>query len=84
MSLAELASSAKLPNGWWTVPFRGKIEPTSGETTFKLAGRLHFISLAGGAPFLAGTQIQGLIVLSYPDYVFERWHRTMLFWAILM
>jgi len=45
---------------------------------------LGWISLAGSAPFLAGTQIQGLIVLNNPDYVFERWHGTMLFWAILI
>ncbi|KAM0266892.1 hypothetical protein ACHAPA_006461 [Fusarium lateritium] len=46
---------------------------------------LGWISLAGSAPFLAGTQIQGLIVLNYPEtYVFERWHGTMLFWVILI
>ncbi|RKL42667.1 hypothetical protein BFJ72_g5046 [Fusarium proliferatum] len=40
---------------------------------------------AGSAPFLAGTQIQGLLVLNYPDsYVFQRWHGTLLFWAVLL
>ena len=34
--------------------------------------------------FLAATQIQGLWVLNYPDYVFQRWHGTMLFWAIML
>ncbi|GKU11004.1 unnamed protein product, partial [Fusarium langsethiae] len=52
--------------------------PTAGGQT------LGWISLAASAPFLAGTQIQGLIVLNNPDYVFERWHGTMLFWAILI
>ena len=33
--------------------------------------------------FGAGTQIQGLIVLNYPDtYVFERWHGTLIAMAI--
>jgi len=27
--------------------------------------------------------IQALVVLNYPDYVFERWHGTMLYWAFL-
>ena len=32
--------------------------------------------------FLAGTMIQGLLVLNYPDYVFEQWHGTLLVIAI--
>ena len=27
--------------------------------------------------------IQGLLVLNYPQYVFERWHGTLLFYAII-
>ncbi|KAK8211536.1 hypothetical protein M8818_003189 [Zalaria obscura] len=34
--------------------------------------------------FLAGTQIQGLLVLNYPWYVFERWHGTLLVIAIVV
>lgn len=33
---------------------------------------------------LAGTMIQGLLVLNYPEYVFERWHGTMLMFAALL
>lgn len=33
--------------------------------------------------FLAGTQIQGLIVLNNPDYVYERWHGTLLTIAVI-
>lgn len=32
--------------------------------------------------YLAGTIIQGLIVLNHPDYEFERWHGTLLVIAI--
>lgn len=32
--------------------------------------------------FVVGTVIQGLIVLNNPSYVFERWHGTLLVWAI--
>jgi choline transport protein len=34
--------------------------------------------------FLAGTEIQGLIVLNYPNYVFQRWHGTLLSIAVVM
>lgn len=37
---------------------------------------------ASGA-FLGGTIIQGLIVLNYPDYNFQRWHGTLMFYAII-
>ncbi|RMZ05201.1 hypothetical protein D0864_02535 [Hortaea werneckii] len=33
--------------------------------------------------YLTGTQIQGLLVLNYPGYVFERWHGTLLIIAML-
>lgn len=41
-------------------------------------------ALTASAAFLGGLQIQGLVVLSYPDYVFERWHGTLIYWAILL
>lgn len=34
--------------------------------------------------FLAATQVQGLIVLNNPDYVFERWHGTLLTIAMVL
>ncbi|EAW15044.1 putative GABA permease [Aspergillus clavatus NRRL 1] len=34
------------------------------------------------ACFLSGTLIQGLVVLTHPDYVPTAWHRTMYFWAV--
>jgi hypothetical protein len=41
-------------------------------------------AVAASAPFLAGIMIQGLVMLNYPDYVFERWHGTLLYWAVLL
>lgn len=38
-------------------------------------------AMASGA-FLAGTIIQGLLVLNYPSYTLHRWHGTLLFYAI--
>lgn len=37
---------------------------------------------AANTAFLAGTQIQGLAILNYPDYVPERWHGTLLTFAV--
>src|SRR5271163_170014 len=37
---------------------------------------------AANTAFLAGTQIQGLIVLNYPTYVYKRWHGTLLTCAV--
>ncbi|KAL9102558.1 MAG: hypothetical protein Q9163_002308 [Psora crenata] len=39
-------------------------------------------ALASSA-FLGGTMIQGLLVLNYEGYQFERWHGTLLFYAII-
>lgn len=34
--------------------------------------------------FQIATQIQGLLILNYPQYVSERWHGTLLMWAVLL
>jgi amino acid transporter len=34
--------------------------------------------------YLAGKQIQGLILLNNPSYVMKAWHGTMLIWAVLV
>jgi hypothetical protein len=39
---------------------------------------------AASSAFLAGTEIQGLIVLNHPDYVFKRWHRTLFVTAVIL
>jgi len=33
--------------------------------------------------FLTATQIQGLIILNYPEYEPQRWHGTLIMWAYL-
>lgn len=33
--------------------------------------------------FIVGTVIQGLVVLNNSTYIFERWHGTLLVWAII-
>jgi hypothetical protein len=34
------------------------------------------------APYFIGTQIQGMVVLAYPDYELVRWRGTLLMWAV--
>ncbi|KGO66187.1 Amino acid/polyamine transporter I [Penicillium italicum] len=41
-------------------------------------------AFTASAAFIGGTMIQGLVVLQYPNYHSERWHGTMLYWAILL
>ena len=51
-----------------------------------IAGWLTVISwqvLGAGTAYLAGTEIQGLLILNRPSYNFQRWHGTLLFYAIV-
>ena len=34
--------------------------------------------------YLGGTIIQGMIVMNYPDYNFQRWHGTLLLWSMII
>lgn len=36
------------------------------------------------APFLVATQIQGLLILNDPAYAPERWHLTLLMFAVML
>ncbi|KAL8824834.1 MAG: hypothetical protein Q9191_004789 [Dirinaria sp. TL-2023a] len=84
MSLAEMASMAPTSGGQyhWVSEFA----PQSGQKFLSfITGWLcatgwqcAIVSIS----FLAGTIIQGLIILNDPTYVFERWHGTMLVIAI--
>lgn len=52
-----------------------------------LAGWLTLIawqSIVANTAYICGTLIQGLLVLNYPDYVFERYHGTLLFFAVIL
>ena len=45
---------------------------------------LAWIAGVAVAPFFVSTQITGLLVLNYPNYVHQRWHDTLLMWAIVL
>ncbi len=40
-------------------------------------------ALVASGGYLSATLIQGLIVMNNPTYTFERWHGTLLFWAVI-
>lgn len=51
-----------------------------------MAGWLTVITwqaIVAASAYVAGTMIQGLLVLNYPSYDFQRWHGTLLFYAVL-
>ncbi|MCJ1462540.1 hypothetical protein MMC07_001142 [Pseudocyphellaria aurata] len=83
--LAELGSMIPLSGGHynWYATIRDVVQaPAHGSY---LTGWISVIAwqaaMASGA-FLAGTIIQGLLVLNYPSYEPQRWHGTLLFYAI--
>ncbi|KAJ5155229.1 hypothetical protein N7492_008032 [Penicillium capsulatum] len=83
-SVAEMASMAPTAGGQyhWVSEFA----PRSGQKF--LSYITGWLSAMGwqcaitSIAYLAGTVIQGLIVLNNPDYDFQRWHGTMLVIAI--
>ncbi|KAF2734499.1 amino acid transporter [Polyplosphaeria fusca] len=34
--------------------------------------------------FLMASQLQGIVILNYPSYIFERWHTTLLMWLVVL
>ena len=36
-----------------------------------------------GTAYVAGTLVQGLLILNRPDYDYQRWHGTLLFYAVV-
>ncbi|KAG7431995.1 putative amino-acid permease [Fusarium oxysporum f. sp. raphani] len=87
LSLAELASAYPTAGGQYHFVAHLSGQSTSKVTSY-FAGFITtfgWITVTGSAPFLAGTMIQGLLVLNYPEtYVYERWHGTLLYWAVLV
>lgn len=41
-------------------------------------------SLVASGGYLSGSQIQGLLILNYPQYKPQQWHGTLLFWATIL
>ncbi|ROW01003.1 hypothetical protein VSDG_02729 [Cytospora chrysosperma] len=83
-SVAELSSISPTSGGQyhWVSEFApGKAQKFVSYTVGWIAVLGWQVGLASLA-FLAGTMIQGLLVLNSPGYIFEQWHGTLLVIAI--
>ncbi|MCJ1310300.1 hypothetical protein MMC25_003962 [Agyrium rufum] len=84
--LGELASMAPISGGQYH--WVSMLAPRSSQKFFSyITGWVTYAgwqAAVGAAGFLVATLIQGLIVLNNPSYVFERWHGTLIYWAIML
>ncbi|KAM6513953.1 hypothetical protein FALCPG4_015141 [Fusarium falciforme] len=83
-SMAEMASMAPTTGGQyhWVSEF---VPPQHQKFISYLMGWMCVLgwqTSCASSAFIAGTQIQGLVVLNYPDYVPEAWHGTLLTVAV--
>ncbi|KIW20995.1 hypothetical protein PV08_01574 [Exophiala spinifera] len=86
LSLAELASlcpSSGGQNEWTSILAPPDYAPFFSWLTGWIT-TLGWQVFTGSAAFLGGLQIQGLVVLNYPDYAPKRWQGTLMYWAILL
>ncbi|KAL3444828.1 amino acid transporter [Aspergillus insuetus] len=86
LSLAELASLSPTSAGQihWTAVLA---PPQYARLYSWVTGwitTLGWQAFTASAAFLGATMIQGLVVLQYENYHFERWHGTLIYWAILL
>ncbi|CAO1597488.1 hypothetical protein XANCAGTX0491_001296 [Xanthoria calcicola] len=84
--MAELASMIPLAGGQYN--WVALLAPKSCSKFLSyLTGWITVISwqaALASAAFLAGTMIQGLLVLNYDGYNLQRWHGTLLFYAVIL
>ncbi|CAD6573229.1 MAG: hypothetical protein ASARMPREDX12_005912 [Alectoria sarmentosa] len=83
--MAEMASMIPLAGG----PFNWVAilsPPWCKKFLSYLAGWLTVITwqaFVAGTTYVTGTLVQGLLILNYPSYDYQRWHGTLLFYAVL-
>ena len=85
-SLAEMASMAPTSGGqyhWVSMLAPPKYSVFLSWITGWSAVLGWIANLTAGVWF-SGTMVQGLLVLNYPSYIFERWHGTLLLFAVLL
>ena len=85
-SLAEIASMAPTAGGqyhWVSMLAPPRYTDFLSWVTGWLA-ITNWIANLTSAVWFCGTMVQGLLVLNYPLYVYERWHGTLLLFAFLL
>ncbi|KAL6713984.1 hypothetical protein ACLMJK_008478 [Lecanora helva] len=85
LSMAEMASMAPTAGGQyhWVSEFAA---PSAQKLVSYLTGWLCVLGWQAGSAagcYLAGTEIQGLIVLNHPNYVPQRWHGSLIAIALV-
>ena len=85
-SLAEMASFAPTAGGQyhWVSMLAPKSYSNFLSWLTGWIATLGWNANTAAGVFFGGTMIQGLLVLNYPDYGYERWHGTLLMWACLL
>ena len=85
-SLAEMASFAPTSGGQyhWVAMLAPKRYSNFISWITGWIATLGWNANTAAGVFFSGTMIQGLLVLNYPDYVYQRWHGTLLMWAALL
>ncbi|EME41161.1 hypothetical protein DOTSEDRAFT_135799 [Dothistroma septosporum NZE10] len=85
-SMAEMGSMAPTTGGQyhWVSEFSPRKYQKILSYFVGWLGVLGWQALQASIAFQAGTIIQGLLVLNYPSYVYERWHGTLLVIAVLI
>ncbi|KAF2204121.1 amino acid transporter [Delitschia confertaspora ATCC 74209] len=86
LSLAEMASMAPISGGQyhWVSEFA---PPKYQKFMSYITGWMSTLSWQAGnasGSFLTGTMVQALLVVNYPDYVWENWHGTLLVFAMVL
>ncbi|KAI1262323.1 putative GABA permease [Xylariaceae sp. FL1019] len=87
-TLSELVSMAPTSGGQYH--WVSMLAPASSRKFFGyLTGWLTITgwqALVASGGFVTGTMIQGLIVLTHPEYLpkMQNWHGTLLFWAVIL
>ncbi|KAF2729568.1 GABA permease [Polyplosphaeria fusca] len=84
ISMAEMASSCPTSGGqyhWVSEYSPKKYQKQASYFIGWLSLLAYQVGVTVGA-FLSGTIVQGLLVLNYPSYSYERWHGTLIAMAI--
>ncbi|KAI4086659.1 MAG: hypothetical protein LQ344_007363 [Seirophora lacunosa] len=85
-TLAELASMAPTTGGQYH--WISQLAPPNIRTFMSyIMGWIvicGWMAILAGSGYLCGTQIEAVIQLNNPDYIPQRWHGTLLFWATVL
>jgi choline transport protein len=83
--ISELASLAPIAGGqyYWVYMLAPPKYKVFSSYIVGWLTSLAWIATVATETIFAGTILQGLIILDYPDYTAERWHGTLLAWLVI-